>query len=98
MLKREFRSLYVDVELRQIHKFVLNILETLLLGKGWDKLMHGKIDSSKTRKHDEEDEESDELDTDEEQDEKDRDMNIIYDDMDGMDGMEGGDCGDGGDM
>ena len=64
------------------------------LGKGWEKLMHGKIDSNHTRRHEHDDTDTDELDTEEEDSVKTLDMNIVYEEDD----TAGGDCGDGGDM
>ena len=64
------------------------------LGKGWDKLMHGKIDSHDRRRPEHDDTDTDELDTEEEDSDKNLDMNIMYEEEE----TAGGDCGDGGDM
>ena len=66
------------------------------LGKGWDKLMHGKIDSSDRRRteHDSDEEDTDELDTEDDEEKNCLDMNIAYEDEEVVDC---GDCGDGGD-
>ena len=82
------------VSFNNMHFIVTSIYSNVLkklLGKGWDKLMHAKIDSSDRRKPDIEDSESDELETEEDEDDKCLDMNIVYDEE------TGGDCGDGGD-
>ena len=64
------------------------------IGKGWDKLMHGKIDSSDRRRpeHDTDEEDTDELDTEEEEEKNCLDMNIAYEDE-----VEVVECGDAGD-
>ena len=72
-------------------KQLLYIKTKYYLGKGWDKLMHGKLDSSEKRRQEHDDSDSDELDTEDEEEKNGLDMNIAYEEE------EVADCGDAGD-